>query len=81
LNSKDSLAYNNRGWCYFNLAQYNEAIANYNQAIELNPQYIQAYYNRGLAYESNKQLEEAKEDFEKVLTLKNEIKVKYDTTK
>ncbi len=42
--------YNNRGLIYAALGQYQEAIHDYNQAIELNPTDMNAYYNRGLSW-------------------------------
>ena len=38
-------------------------IADYNEAIRLNPQYALAYYNRGLARENKNQLQQALSDF------------------
>ena len=41
--------YYNRGLTYQENAQYDEAIANYTRAIEINPRYAEAYNNRGNA--------------------------------
>jgi tetratricopeptide (TPR) repeat protein len=41
------------------------AIADYTQAIALDPKYAPAYYNRGLAWEKKNDLPEALADFEK----------------
>ena len=42
-------AYNNRGIAKSNLGQHFAAIADYDTAIRLNPDYATAYYNRGIA--------------------------------
>ena len=39
--------YCNRGYAYGKKGDYNRAIADYTQAIELNPNYVEAYNNRG----------------------------------
>jgi len=38
------------GTAYSKLGNYNQAITDYDKAIELNPKYGDAYYNRGNAY-------------------------------
>lgn len=44
-------AYNIRGLVRFQTDDYDGAIADYDQAIKLDPQFAAAYYNRGLAHE------------------------------
>jgi tetratricopeptide (TPR) repeat protein len=51
LKRMDSEAYLNRGLSYARLFGYERAIEDYDEAIRLDPQYAQAYYNRGIAYE------------------------------
>jgi Flp pilus assembly protein TadD len=41
-------AFNNRGFAYAGLKQFKKAIQDYNQAIELDPEYTHAFNNRGL---------------------------------
>ena len=55
-------AYNNRGVVYAALGQYQEAIQDYNQAIELDPKHLYAYNNRGVAYAALGQHQEAIRD-------------------
>ena len=44
-------AYYNRGTAYARQGDFENAIADYNKAIELNSMFVDAYYNRGLIYE------------------------------
>jgi tetratricopeptide (TPR) repeat protein len=41
--------YCNRGFNKGKLGDYDEALQDYNKAIEMNPSFAYAYYNRGLA--------------------------------
>ena len=51
------------------LGQYERAIQDYDEAIRLNPQYVYAYNNRGLTYQSLGKVEEAERDFQKAKEL------------
>ena len=52
-----------RGLSSSNQGNYQGAIADFDQAIELNPQLTEAYYYRGLAYSELQQYEKAIADF------------------
>ena len=73
LNAKPSIDYNqaidNRGIVKDDLKQYNEAIKDYNQAIELNPQNAEAYSNRGNVKARLKQYTAAIKDYKKAKKL------------
>ncbi|MFN6527968.1 tetratricopeptide repeat protein [Nostoc sp. ChiSLP03a] len=58
---------------------YKGAIANYNQALQINPNHPDAYYRRGAAYNELKDYPAAFKDFEQVirLTPKNAIAYAY----
>ncbi len=43
------LAFSNRGYAYFSKREYDRAIADYSEAIRVDPQYAQAFCNRGKA--------------------------------
>ena len=42
------MAYNNRGIIYSKQGNFTQAMSDYNKAIEINPEFAQAYNNRGL---------------------------------
>ena len=42
---------------------FTQAIADYNKVIELNPQDATVYYNRGLAYDKQGNIDQAIADF------------------
>jgi tetratricopeptide (TPR) repeat protein len=65
----DAVNYNNRGLIYFQSGQREKAIADYNKALQLNPELDSAYNNRGNYYASVGQLAEALADYEKALDL------------
>jgi tetratricopeptide (TPR) repeat protein len=67
--TKDAAFYVTRGNDCANKGQYDEAISDYNKALEINPQYALAYYNRGLAYDSKGQYDQAISDFNKALEI------------
>jgi tetratricopeptide (TPR) repeat protein len=49
--------------------QHDRAIEDYNKAIALNPNYAEAYYNRGNAYYFKGQYDRAIEEFNKAIAL------------
>ena len=51
------------------LELYEDALADYNKAIELNPNYSNAYNNRGATKNNLKQYVKAIEDFDKAIEL------------
>jgi len=55
--------YINRGNAYDEANDLSHALADYDQALKLKPNYGEAFYNRGIAFEHNKMFEKAKADF------------------
>ena len=58
-----------QGFASHNKGKYKEAIEKYDEAIELNPVFAEAYNNRGLAKGDLKQYQEAIADYEKAIEL------------
>lgn len=61
--------YNNRGLLYFQMGRFAAALADYNQALQLNPQLAKIYNNRANCYASMGQPMEALFDYETALDL------------
>jgi tetratricopeptide (TPR) repeat protein len=59
-----AIAYTNRGSAHYNKRDLDRAIADYDEAIRLNPKFAKSYYNRGVAREKKRSLQEALSDFE-----------------
>ena len=75
--SKDANFYNIRGVDYGEKGQYDQAIANYNKAIEMAPEYAKAYSNRAIAYYFKKEYDKAWEDVRKAKNLGYQIPIKF----
>lgn len=70
LNPTYTYALHNIGWIYMIEQQkYDEAIAFFTKAIESDTSYIEAIYNRGVAFESLKKYNNARQDYAYVLKL------------
>ena len=64
-------AYDNRGYTYYSLKRYEEALYDHNKAIELGPtSYASVYNNRGLAYLAKGALDRAIQDFDEAVRVK-----------
>lgn len=65
----NAIDYNNRGLVYFQSGQLNQALIDYNRAIQLNPQLYNAYNNRGNYYAACGQLVAALADYDQAIDL------------
>jgi tetratricopeptide (TPR) repeat protein len=64
-----AVAYNNRGSAYDDMGQTKAALADYAQAIAIDPAYAEVYYNRSYTYEKLKQWKKALADASKAAEL------------
>jgi Tfp pilus assembly protein PilF len=58
-----------QGKKYTSVETADKAISNYNKAIKINPKFVKAYNNRGIAYAWKKQYDLAIADFTKAIEL------------
>ena len=67
---EDAETFFNRGNVLLELKKYDEALANYDRAIELKPDYAEAYSKRGNALIDLKRLNEALASYDRAIVLK-----------
>ncbi|KAA6322664.1 hypothetical protein EZS27_027814 [termite gut metagenome] len=58
-----------RGIAWYNKKDYDNAITDYDKAIDINPSYTLAYYNRGFAWVAKKKYNNAIEDYRKAIEI------------
>ncbi len=67
-----------KGISYAIKGQYDQAISHYNQAIEINPTFANAYISRGVAYaQSRGQYDQAISDFSKAIEIRPQFAKAY----
>jgi tetratricopeptide (TPR) repeat protein len=67
--SPRSAFYNNRGILYYEQKKWELALADYNQALKINPDLALAYVNRGLVYYNQKKWELALADYNQAIKI------------
>ena len=67
--SNDANIYNARGITHSGNGEYDQAIAAFTKAIELDPDHSIAYYNRGLAYRIKEDYKRAIADYTKAIEI------------
>ncbi|MFA5834129.1 MAG: tetratricopeptide repeat protein [Bacteroidota bacterium] len=77
-----AIAYKNLGGYFIKTMQYDSAIVAYNNAIRINPQYVNAYYDLGYANSKLKLYADAADAFEHVIDLApNDESLKFSSLK
>ena len=61
--------YYNRGVAWQKKGDFDQAVSDYNKAIEINPRYAMAYNNRGNTFQTNGQYDKAISDFTKAIEI------------
>ena len=70
LDSAYRTAYYNMGYIQYQYLQlYDEALANFEKAVKVDPKYFQAVYMRGLCYEAKGDVEKAKREYSYAIQL------------
>ena len=78
LNPKiQAVAFCSRGIAYYYKDQFDRAIQDFDQAIELRPDYSGAFFGRGLAYKGKDQYDRAIQDYDQALKLKPDYAFAY----
>jgi tetratricopeptide (TPR) repeat protein len=72
-----AVKFNNKGVDLFNAGQYEPAIQAYNEAIRLNPNYTEAYSNRGAAFDALNNPERAVQDYTAAIELNPQLTAAY----
>jgi tetratricopeptide (TPR) repeat protein len=70
-------AYYNRGNAYFAKGYYEQAISDYDKAIELEPNNAIVYFSRGKAYAYNNKFDEAISDYNKAIEINPKFAMAY----
>ena len=66
-----------RGNAFQDKGQYDQAISDFNKAIEINPRLADAFYNRGNAYFKKGQPDKAISDYNKAIELNPKLAMAY----
>jgi tetratricopeptide (TPR) repeat protein len=79
LRSKESISniYNALGICYFEVGQFDNAVASYLKAIEASPTFPLPHNNLGNAYTMLGQLDTAINEYDRAIALKNDYALAY----
>lgn len=66
---KTAVDFFSRGNAHSNKGQYDQAIADFSKAVEINPRFAEAYYNRGNAYRAKREYKEAILNYTKAIEI------------
>ncbi|MCP4415939.1 MAG: tetratricopeptide repeat protein, partial [Chloroflexi bacterium] len=67
--NRNFITYNNRGITYHDQGKFDLALADYSQAINLNPEDASAFYNRGITYHDQGKFDLALDDYSQAINL------------
>lgn len=70
--------YINRGWAFYNEGDINQALSDYNKAIDIDPTLIYPYDDRGLIYAQQGKLAQAITEYDKAIKLNPYFPKVYD---
>src|SRR5215831_7079346 len=76
--SMDADAYNHRGVASYKKGQYDQAIADYTKALEINPNDAEIYNNRGVVYGATRRDDQAIADLTKALEINGKYAEAYN---
>ncbi len=68
-----AVAFTNRGLAYKSKSQWDKAIADFSEAIRLEPDFVTAYNSRGNAYYGKGQFDRAIKDYDKAIRLNPDL--------
>ena len=63
------MAYNNEGWCLWQMGKYSEAIEVFKKALEESPNFADSLYNLGIIYRNLGRYREARDNFKLILKI------------
>ena len=77
LDQENAVILNNQASVLIDLEDYEGALAKCNMALEIQPEMMEAYFNRGIAHEMLRNVEEACIDWEQAFILGSELSEEY----
>jgi tetratricopeptide (TPR) repeat protein len=75
---QDAVSYNNRGVAWAGKGEFDKAIADYTEAIRLDPKYAAAFYNRGMAWDDKGDNDKAIADYTEAIRLDPKLAAAYN---
>ena len=72
------LVYNSRGQYYYENRQYDQALEDFNRAVEIDPTYAKAWYNRGNVFDETGVFDRAIDDFTRAIELEPHYTMAYN---
>lgn len=76
--SNVATAYNNRGDAYKGQKNIQQAISDFDKAIEINPNFEEAYNNRGIAYKDQGNIQQAISDYSRAIKANPNVAIAYN---